>query len=219
MTHALLKKKIGIALLCFFLVILMVVFKVYLSSRQEFKTAEIALDEKNYRRAITHYERAILWYLPFGGYVDRSAAQLWHIAEMLETQDKKLALESYRSLRSAFYATRSLYTPGKPWIDRANPKIARLMAEETTYSEADRKKSIAQKTQEALAILQRPMKPDPFWSFVLEIGFLGWVCGVLAFIWRGFRDGGPQIIVKRGIFWGTIVIFFYALWIIGMMKA
>ena len=93
------------------------------------------------------------------------------------------------------------------------------MAEETTYSEEDRKKSLEQKTEEALAILKRPMKPDPFWSVILVVGFLGWVSAVLFFIWKGFRDGGTEVIAKRGLFVGTIVIFFYALWIIGMMKA
>ncbi len=193
--------------------------KVYLSSLKEFKTAEAAYAQADYLRAVTHYERAILWYLPFGGIVDRAAAQLWAIAESLETEDKPLALEAYRSLRSAFYATRSFYTPGQDWIHRANPKIASLMAEETHYSEADRNKSLAQKTEEALAILERPMKPDPFWSIVLVIGFLGWVAGTLIFIWRAFREGGTQIIAKRGFLWGSLVVLSYALWIIGMMKA
>lgn len=197
----------------------MIVTKVYISSKEAYETAEAAFSQADYPEAIIHYERAILWYLPVGGSVDRAAAQLWTVAEILETDDKPLALEAYRSLRSAFYATRSFYTPGQDWIDRANPKIARLMAEETNYSEADRQKSLDQKTEEALAILQRPMKPDPFWSIMLEIGFLGWVSGTLIFIWRAFREGGTQIIVKRGLFWGSLVVLSYALWIIGMMKA
>lgn len=219
MTKDEIKKGVGIVLLCIFILSSLVVAKVYVSSRKEFKIAEIAFSEGNYRTAITHYERAMLWYLPVGGYVEVSAEQLWNIAETLEEKDKILSLEAYRSLRSAFYATRSFYTPGQAWIDRANPKIAALMAEQTTYSEADRKKSLNQKTKEALAILEKPMKPDPFWSIVLEIGFVGWVGGVLLFIWKAFREDGHKIIMKRGVFWGTIVVIFYALWIIGMMKA
>lgn len=212
-------KKGSIVLLCLFLFFGLIITKVYFSSMTEFKTAESAFEEADYRTAMIHYERAILWYLPIGAYVERSAARLWEVAEILETQDKKLALEAYRSLRSAFYATRSFYTPGQAWIDRTNPKIAVLMAEQTTYSEEDRKKSLEQKTEEALAILKRPMKPDPFWSVILVLGFLGWVGGVLLFIWKGFRDGGMEVFAKRGLFIGTITVFFYALWIIGMMKA
>ncbi len=186
---------------------------------KEFKIAQQAFSEKNYREAIQHYERAILWYVPVGGYVDASAQRLWDIAVLLEKEDKKLALEAYRSLRSAFYATRSFYTPGQPWIDKANPKIAHLMAEETNYSEADRKKNTAQKTEEALAILERPMSPDPFWSMMVVLGFLGWASGVLLFIWRAFREGSTQVMLKQGILWGSVIVVFYALWIIGMVNA
>lgn len=208
-----------IALLCLGFFFLMVYTKVYVSSMKEFKIAEQAFLEKDYSRAIQHYERAILWYLPLGGYVESSASQLWKIAESLEQEDPVLALETYRMLRSAFYATRSFYTPGQPWIDLANPKIARLMAYATDYSEADRKKSITQKTQEALAVLERPMNPDPFWSGMVVLGLLGWVSGALLFIWNAFREGGTQIILKKGVIWGSVTVVFYALWVIGMTKA
>lgn len=186
---------------------------------KEFKIAEQAFSQKNYAQAIQHYERAILWYVPVGGVVEASAAKLWEIAEHLQQENPVLALEAYRSLRSAFYATRSFYTPGQPWIDRANPKIARLMAGQTDYSEADRKKSIAQKTEEALVILERPMSPDPFWSMMVVLGFLGWASGTLLFIWRAFREGSTQVMLKQGILWGSVIVVFYALWIIGMVNA
>ncbi len=185
----------------------------------EFKIAEQAFSQKDYAKAIQHYERAILWYVPLGGYVESSAQRLWDIAGILEKEDKKLSLETYRMLRSAFYATRSFYTPGQPWIDKANPKIAALMAEETNYSKADRKKSIAQKTEEALAVLERPMSPDPFWSMMVVLGFLGWASGVLLFIWRAFREGSTQVMLKQGLLWGSVIVVFYALWIIGMSNA
>lgn len=212
-------RKIGIGLTCVLLFFILIFTKVYFSSMQEFKTAENAFSQKDYPKAIQHYERAILWYVPVGGYVEPSAKRLWEIAETLESEESALALEAYRTLRSAFYATRSFYTPGQPWIDRANPRIARLMAGQTNYSEADRQKSLEQLTQEALVILERPMRPDPFWSFVVVLGFLGWATGVLLFIWRAFREGGTQVMLKQGIVWGTVIIVFYALWIIGMTRA
>jgi len=197
----------------------MIYTKVYVSSMKEFKIAEQAFSQKDYPKAIQHYERAILWYVPVGGYVEPAAARLWEIAETIEQEDEVLALEAYRALRSAFYATRSFYTPGQAWIDRANPKIARLMAGQTNYSEADRKKSLAQKTEEALVILERPMNPDPFWSVMVVVGFLGWAAGALLFIWRAFREGSTQVMLKQGILWGTVIVVFYALWIIGMANA
>jgi hypothetical protein len=56
------------------------------------------------------------------------------------------------------------------------------------------------------------------WSIVLEIGFWGWVSGVLLFIMIGFGEGN-RVILKRGLFLGGWIVFFYALWIVGMMNA
>lgn len=206
---------IGLFILIFFS---MIYLKVFLSSRAEFRTAEAALAKGNDREAIIHYERAILWYLPIGGYVEPSAEALWKLATALEEKDKKLALEAFRSLRSGFYAARSFYTPGKEWIARSDQKIAALMAQEPPYSEADKKKTVEQRTEEALAILKRPLKPHTGWSIVLEIGFWGWVAGVLLFIMTGF-NAENRVIPKRGLLLGGWIVFFYALWIVGMMNA
>lgn len=206
---------IGLFILIFFS---MIYLKVFLSSRAEFRTAEAALAKGNDREAIIHYERAILWYLPIGGYVEPSAEALWKLATALEEKDKELALEAFRSLRSGFYAARSFYTPGKEWIARSDQKIASLMAQELPYSEADKKKTVEQRTEEALAILKRPLKPHTGWSIVLEIGFWGWVAGVLLFIMTGF-NAENRVIPKRGLLLGGWIVFFYALWIVGMMNA
>lgn len=206
---------IGLFILLFFS---MIYLKVFLSSRAEFRTAEAALAKGNDREAIIHYERAILWYLPIGGYVEPSAEALWKLATALEEKDKKLALEAFRSLRSGFYAARSFYTPGKEWIARSDQKIAALMAQEPPYSEADKKKTVEQRTEEALGILKRPLKPHTGWSIVLEIGFWGWVAGVLLFIMTGF-NAENRVIPKRGLLLGGWIVFFYALWIVGMMNA
>lgn len=206
---------IGLFILIFFS---MIYLKVFLSSRAEFRTAEAALAKGNDREAIIHYERAILWYLPIGGYVEPSAEALWKLATALEEKDKKLALEAFRSLRSGFYAARSFYTPGKEWIARSDQKIASLMAQELPYSEADKKKTVEQRTEEALAILKRPLKPHKGWSIVLEIGFWGWVAGALLFIMTGF-NAENRVIPKRGLLLGGWIVFFYALWIVGMMNA
>lgn len=206
---------IGLFILIFFS---MIYLKVFLSSRAEFRTAEAALAKGNDREAIIHYERAILWYLPIGGYVEPSAEALWKLATALEEKDKKLALEAFRSLRSGFYAARSFYTPGKEWIARSDEKIAALMAQEPPYSEADKKKTVEQRTEEALAILKRPLKPHTGWSIVLEIGFWGWVAGVLLFIMTGF-NAENRVIPKRGLLLGGWIVFFYTLWIVGMMNA
>lgn len=197
----------------------LLVIKVFISSRSEYYVAEKAAASGDFSSALTHYERAILWYLPIGGYVEASASAMWRIARDLENADKQAALNAYRSIRSAFIAARSYYTPGQAWIARAEERIAVLMAEQTVYSESDRQKPPDQKTKEALAILRRPTKPDTFWSSVVVIGFLGWMSAVLMFIWKAFHEGSMKIKVQAGLFWGCVVVVFYALWMIGMSKA
>jgi len=206
---------IGLCVVLFFSLILV---KVFLSSRYEFKEAGIADAKGNIREAITHYERAILWYLPVGGYVTPSAERLWEIGRDLEETDVKLALIAYRSLRSAFYATRSFYTPGRSWIDRTDERISALMALAPPAFEKEKRMSQAERKDQALAILKRPMRPYAGWSIILEVGFWGWIAGTLLFIFRAFNTE-HQLNMRRGFFWGGVAIFFYSLWIVGMMNA
>jgi hypothetical protein len=94
---------------------------------------QFALGEEAFRRgdfaaAVAGYESAIHMYIPFNATVETSAQKLWNIAESSERQgDIKRALIAYRALRSSFYATRWLVTPGRDWIDRCDARIAALV--------------------------------------------------------------------------------------------
>jgi tetratricopeptide (TPR) repeat protein len=94
---------------------------------------QYALGEEAYRRgdftgAVAGYESAIHMYIPFNGTVEKSARQLWNIAEASERRgDINRALIAYRALRSSFYADRWLITPGQDWIARCDTKIAALV--------------------------------------------------------------------------------------------
>ena len=94
---------------------------------------QFALGEEAFRRgdftgAVAGYESAIHMYIPFNGMVEKSARQLWNIAEASERQgDINRALIAYRALRSSFYADRWLVTPGMEWIARCDTKIADLV--------------------------------------------------------------------------------------------
>jgi len=94
---------------------------------------QFALGEEAFRRgdftgAVAGYESAIHMYIPFNGTLEKSAQQLWKIAEACERQgDITRALIAYRALRSSFYADRWLVTPGRDWIARCDTKIAVLV--------------------------------------------------------------------------------------------
>ncbi len=56
------------------------------------------------------------------------------------------------------------------------------------------------------------------WAILCIIGVWGWILSGAGFILRAFpiRDVFNS---KSAVFWGCLFIFFYALWIIGMIKA
>jgi hypothetical protein len=94
----------------------------------QFALGEDAFRRGDFAAAVAGYESAIHMYIPFNGTVEKSARQLWNIAESSERQgDIKRALIAYRALRSSFYAARWLVTPGRDWIDRCDARIAALV--------------------------------------------------------------------------------------------
>ena len=94
---------------------------------------QFALGEEAFRRgdftgAVAGYESAIHMYIPFNPTVEKSAQQLWKVAEANECQGNiTRALIAYRALRSSFYADRWLVTPGTDWIARCDTRIAALV--------------------------------------------------------------------------------------------
>lgn len=117
------------ALLIFVILIVMVWVKTYFSGRAQYLEGEKAYRAGNKRDAISDYETAIHMYAPFAGYVPASAQRLWAIGQGFEKEgDYDRALIAYRSLRSSFYAVRSLYTPYQEWIDRTEKQIDGVLA-------------------------------------------------------------------------------------------
>ncbi|GFE57002.1 tol-pal system YbgF family protein [Geobacter sp. AOG1] len=94
----------------------------------QFNRGEASLAKGDYVAAIAGYEAAIHMYTPGSPLIERSAEKLWGIGEMQEKKgDRELALVAYRALRSSFYATWGLTSPGKGWIARCDEKIAWLV--------------------------------------------------------------------------------------------
>ncbi|MBE9504741.1 MAG: hypothetical protein IME96_11245 [Proteobacteria bacterium] len=56
------------------------------------------------------------------------------------------------------------------------------------------------------------------WALACELGFLGWVGCTIGFIFRAFGDK-DAFYGRRALFWGSLVVIFYALWVLGMVRA
>jgi hypothetical protein len=93
----------------------------------QFSRAEKALAALDHINAIAGFESAIHMYTPFSPLVERSAARLWIIGRDMEIRgESEKALIAYRALRSAFYSTHGLTTPGLNWIALCDGKIKLL---------------------------------------------------------------------------------------------
>ena len=200
-------------------VLVMAAGKVHFSGVREYRTARDHLEAGEAWQAIHSLDRTLHWYTPFSGYVRSAAADLWEIGQSAEARgDIRQALVAYRTLRSGFYAARSFYTPGRRWIARCDQRIIELAADEADFVRRNPDLDEARRREAIARSLAADRAPDVFWSVVVEVGFLGWVGCTIAFIWLvlGAKEGWRR---RKAAVWGVLVFGFYALWIIGMMRA
>ncbi len=196
----------------------MVWARAFYGSMQAYHQGEAYLNENQYIKAITFFDRSIHWYVPFNPYVRQSAQRLWEIALSAEQEgDIRLALIAIRTVRRGFYASRSFYTPRQDWIKKCDAKINELMEIEQNNREAQRGSAGPDKS---IPTSQETTGPSTFWSIIVEIGFLGWigsVIGLLLSAHKGEREA--RFLTSQAIAWGTLTLMFFTLWLIGMIKA
>lgn len=200
------------------IILLMVCARIFYGSMKAYHKGESYLQEKQYIRAITFFDRSIHWYTPFNPYVERSAERLWNIGKNAEKKgDTKLALIAFRTIRGGFYSTNSFYKPGREWIKNCDIKINQLMGLEERKRETPDSSKV-----KGGYITKRQKDPSPriLWTIFLEIGFLGWIGSVMGFIMFILgRKGELKYSTFSSLVWITLTFVFFALWIIGMMKA
>jgi hypothetical protein len=172
------------------------------------------LEKHQYIKAITFFDRSIHWYTPFNPYISKSAQHLWEIGVKAEQQgDVQLALIAVRTIRRGFLGTRSFYVPGEHWISKCDRKIVSLMAKGSGGQDMKGNTALSFSTQ-------RSQEPDVFWTLILEVGLLGWIGSAIGFLMYGLAKGQtPKLRSRSAIFWGVMIIIFYTLWIVGMVKA
>lgn len=199
--------------LCFILLAAVCV-RVFCGSMHAYQQGEEYFKKNQYIEAITFFDRSIHWYTPFNPYVGQSAQRLWEICVQAEQKgDTQLALIAARTIRQGFLGTRSFYAPGRDWISRCDRKIASLMAKEFEGQEMNRENASSFSTH-------KDPQPNVFWTLVLEVGLFGWIGSVMAFVMRGLTRGHtPRLRSKPALFWGIMIIIFYTLWIVGMVRS
>jgi hypothetical protein len=213
-----LRKYLIKGLLVVILFLLVVGVRVTYLQRSHYVAAEKYYKEANWKFAIREYDLAMHFYTPWGPYIERSAEKLWQVGEMFEKQDKlDWANIAYSSIRSSFYASRSLYTPGREWIEKCNDKIADLSVRMLVSEGSIKPEAAAAEKKKYLYVLTVGRAPDPFWSVLVEIGFFGWVGSVVFLIFKGFSDDGK---IKKASVYGIVsFLLTFGLWVVALLKA
>lgn len=196
-----------------------VLMKTAYHARNEYTQGTTALQEGDFVRAVTHFNRAIHWYSPGNEAVRQSIEALWDIGTAAQsTGDHGLALDAFQSLRSSLYSARSFYTPYPDWIAKCDDRIAALYAHALAPSSSEHSPALETNKTDMLKILKMPTAPDVMWSLLCEGGFIGWIACSIAFILRVFAPP-TGFYPRRAVFWGGLFIGFYAFWILGMLNA
>mgnify|MGYP006286786491 FL=1 len=194
--------------------LLLIWAKAYRASGKNLRIGERHLLADNKVSAITFFDRSLHWYAPFNPHFDQSAQHLWDMAVQAEREgDTQLALMAFRSICRGLNASRSFFTPKTQLIRRCRVKIEGLMNQKV---DGQTERSVGKPLSEH----QKHAEPNVFWSVMLSIGLFGWIGSVIGFLLFSLTDGpSPGLISRRGIGWGTAVVVFYALWIVGMVRA
>jgi hypothetical protein len=82
----------------------------------------------------------------------------------------------------------------------------------------DKKKTVSQIQQEYELLLARDESPSPFWSFIVVIGFLGWIGFTFCFIFKAFEKD-ERFNKKKGIIWGSLSLGSFIIWLLGLWMA
>jgi len=200
------------------LLLLMVLARVIAGAGSELRRAEQAKQGGYPDLAVTYYARALEWYAPGLPAMQRGRAGLLDLARAAEERnDPQLALQAYGALRSALYASRSFYTPGRALIAECDRNIARLLA--ATAEARDDHPQMTDEEREQYFLEQQARFPGPsvLWSILAELGFIGWVLCAALFVWRAGRSERrlAQLAWRLGLpFAGC-----YALWLIALYLA
>ena len=198
--------------------LVMVWVRAFFGSMQAYQQGEAHLAENQQVKPITFFDRSIHWYTPLNPYVRRSAERLWQISMEAEQKgDIRLALIATRTIRRGFYSATSVYTPGKDWIRKCDVRMSELIGmERSSKGMPPFSPEGATKSPER----QKAKRVSTLWRMIVEIGFLGWIGSTLGFIIFACKDDRKATFLTcRGLWWSSIALIFFALWIIGMVKA
>lgn len=193
--------------------------KVLYMQRGHYVKAEEYYKKAEWKLAIREYDLAMHAYTPWSPYIEKSAERLWTIGRMFEKKNKPYwALNAYYAIRSSLYASRSLFTPGRDWIENCENKIADLDVK-ILIGEGNLKKEDADiEKAKLLHVMRADRAPVPIWAVLVDASFFGWIASVIFMIFRGFDETG-RLRFRQALYGIFFFVASFAVWIISLYKA
>jgi len=193
--------------------------RVFYLQRGHFMEAERRYAAGDLKLAIREHGTAMKFHFPLSSYTWRSAERLWGIGLRFEEEAELLkAQAAYSAIRSSLYAARSLYTPGRDWIERCDDKLASLRAEMLVEEGRVPPGEYEAARLRHLAALQTDRAPGPLWSALAWAFFLMFLASVGHLIFRGFGPGARLRRKEAAV--GLIgAMFSFMLWLLALAMA
>lgn len=189
--------------------------RVLVDGRTELHAGQAALAAGRHDAGVRHLRRAAHLYLPLSPYTAGAYDALESYARDAESRGQNdRALTAWRAVRSSALGTRWLVVPYRERLDRANRRIAHLMAL-LPRAPVDRDATPAQVEDRHLALLQEDRAPDPAWVVLMGVGFALWMGAVAWAVRRGWDDDDrpqwPALRVAGAAVAAGMLLFFVAL--------
>ncbi len=182
--------------------------RLVLRGQKALSEAQLAESNESFWLAVDGYQQAMRAYLPFTKTSEQGAMGLERLALAAETRLSEAssqesrryyrtqALEAWRRLRGGIWATRSFLKPFEDRLDRADSRIAELMADEILDSglqEVIRGRDRTQLVADHRALLARDPSPSSVFALLCFLLLCGWIGSIFALIFKGFdREGHLQ---------------------------
>lgn len=163
-----------------------------LEARAEYAHARAALSRGEYPAAITAYRRSARWNAPGNVYASDALVALDKLGSALEARgDLVAALAAQRAIHAAIHASRGFLTLEPERLERADQRIADLMAKEAP-PEIDAGKSESERRALYLSLLEG-RAPSSFWVVFALLGCVTWVVAGAVFLLRGVDHRGRVV--------------------------
>lgn len=214
-----------------------VAIRVVLEGRDALAEGDAAMTRGRPADAIRHFESAARWYLPLAPHVDEAYARLRALAGPNGAKQANagergptISLLSWRAIRSAARATRSLWTPHSKDLAAADAAIARVSAQDPTAGHigpielgragqpVGQEVSASEREAWHRARLSRDPRPSIGAAALAALGIVAWLAGAAALVRRGIDASGGWV-PRPAVVAGGAIVLGLVCWALGLYNA